>query len=70
MKILLLTRFLSADMGGSEYVATIIAELLAKNGHQVWVITNKIEGIKTLEYENIHPIFCLIKKAISRRNEL
>ncbi len=49
-------------MGGSEYVATIIAELLAKNGHQVWVITNKMEGIKTLEHENIHPIFVSLKK--------
>ena len=62
MKILLLTRFLSADMGGSEYVATIIVELLAKNGHQVWVITNKMEGIKTLEHENIHTIFVSLKK--------
>lgn len=62
MKILLLTRFLSAGMGGSEYVGTIIAELLAKNGHQVWVITNKMEGIKTLEHENIHPIFVSLKK--------
>jgi len=65
MKILLLTRFLSGEMGGAEYVSEIIAKLLAKNGHQVWVITNKMEGVKTLERENIHPIFCLIKKEIS-----
>ena len=62
MKILLLTRFLSGEMGGAEYVSEIIAELLAKNGHQVWVITNKMEGIKTLEHENIHPIFVSLKK--------
>jgi len=62
MKILLLTRFLSAGVGGAEYVGALIAELLAKNGHQVWVITNKMEGITTIEHENIHTVFVSSRK--------
>ena len=57
MNILLLTRYLSADVGGGYYLFTILAELLAKSGHKVWVITNKVEGIKNLQHDNIKIIF-------------
>ena len=57
MNILLLTRFLSAEAGGGYYLFVILAELLAKSGHKVWVITNKIKGIENPKHENIKVIF-------------
>jgi len=42
LNVLLLTQFFSTTKGGGEYVFSLIAKNLAKNGHKVWVITNKI----------------------------
>jgi len=53
MNVLLLSRYVSAEVGGGEYVHALIAELLAKNGHKVWIITNKVEGISNPKHENI-----------------
>jgi len=57
MNILLLTRYFSKEVGGGYYLFSIIAELLAKNGHKVWVITNKVKGIENPKHDNIKIIF-------------
>jgi len=57
MNILLLTRYFSNEVGGGYYLFSIIAELLAKNGHKVWVITNKVKGIENPKHDNIKIIF-------------
>jgi len=44
MNVLLLSQFFSTTKGGGEYVFSMIAKMLAKNGHNVWIITNKIEN--------------------------
>ncbi len=44
MNILLLSQFFSTTKGGGEYVFSMLAKMLVKNGHKVWIITNKIEG--------------------------
>lgn len=44
MKILLLTQFLSKTKGGGEYVFSVTASALANKGHEVWIITHKIEN--------------------------
>lgn len=43
MNILLLSQFFSTTKGGGEYVFSMLAKMLAKNGHKVWIVTNKIE---------------------------
>ena len=57
MNILLLTRYFSKEVGGGYYLFSIIAKLLAKNGHKVWVITNKVKGIENPKHDNIKIIF-------------
>jgi len=57
LNILFLIRFFSPDVGGSEFLFCTIAELLARNGHNVWVITNKLEGVNYIEHPNIKIIF-------------
>lgn len=44
MKILLLTQFLSKTKGGGEYIFSVTANALANRGHDVRIITHKIEG--------------------------
>lgn len=43
MNILLLSQFFSTTKGGGEYVFSMLAKMLVKNGHKVWIVTNKIE---------------------------
>lgn len=58
MNILLLTQFLSKTKGGGEYVFSIIANLLAAKGHNVWIITHEIEGEDYLKFhKNVRIIF-------------
>ncbi|MEO9307240.1 MAG: glycosyltransferase family 4 protein [Nitrososphaera sp.] len=57
MNILLLSQFFSTTRGGGEYVFNIIAKNLAKNGHNVYIITNKIHGEKYQTHQNINLIF-------------
>jgi len=57
MNVLLLTRYFSKEVGGGYYLFSIIAELLAKNGHKVWVITNEVKGIENPKHDNIKIIF-------------
>jgi len=54
MNVLLLTHFFTIGRGDSWYVIAILAELLAKRGHKVWVITNKLEGFEPPQNENIN----------------
>ncbi len=44
MNILLLSQFFSTTKGGGEYVFSMLAKMLVKNGHKVWIITNEIKG--------------------------
>jgi glycosyltransferase involved in cell wall biosynthesis len=57
LNILLLSQFFSTTRGGGEYVFNIIAKNLAKNGHNVYIITNKIHGEKYQTHQNINLIF-------------
>jgi len=62
MNVLLISRYVSSEIGGSEYIHAIIAGLLAKNGHHVWIITNKIEGISNPKHKNINYHFLAHQK--------
>jgi len=53
MKILLFSQFFSTTKGGGEYVFKTIANVMAQNGHKVWVITNKVKDEKYEELENL-----------------
>lgn len=44
MNILLLSQFFSTTRGGGEYVFSMLAKMLIKNGHKVWIVTNEIKG--------------------------
>jgi len=44
MNILLLSQFFSTTKGGGEYVFSMLAKMLVKNGHNVWIITNEIQN--------------------------
>ena len=44
MNILLLSQFFSTTKGGGEYVFSMLAKMLVKNGHNVWIVTNEIEN--------------------------
>lgn len=57
MKILLLSQFFSTTRGGGEYVLSLVAKNLAKNGHNVFIITNKIIGEEYKVQENIQIVF-------------
>jgi len=54
MNILLIDRFFLPNIGGAEFVFTLIGEALARSGHKVWVITNKYENYESPKKENIH----------------
>ena len=57
MNVLLLSQFFSITRGGGEYVFHSIAKKLAENGHNVFVITNKIKNEKYLDDSKIKLIF-------------
>ena len=57
MNILLLSQFFSTTRGGGEYVFNLVAKNLAKNGHNVYIITNKIQGEQYQTQQNIKIIF-------------
>ncbi len=44
MNVLLLSQFFSTTKGGGEYVFSTLAKMLVKNGHNVWIVTNKIQN--------------------------
>lgn len=52
-----MSQFFSSTRGGGEYLFYILAKKLADNGHQVWVITNKIEDETYPSHKNIKIIF-------------
>jgi len=62
MNVLLISRYVSAEVGGGELIHAIIAELLAKNGHKVWIITNKVNGINNPNHKNINYYFVAYHK--------
>ena len=57
MNILLLSYHFLPGFEGSTSLITIIADLLAKSGHKVWVITHKFEGIEYKTHPNIKIVF-------------
>src|SRR5438093_3689023 len=57
MNVLLLTQFFSTTRGGGEYVFSMIAQLLAEKGNNVWVITNMIKGEEYTSHKNIKIVF-------------
>ena len=54
MNILILSQFFSTTKGGGEYVFSMLTRSLAKNGNNVWVITNKIKTENYEEIQNVH----------------
>jgi len=68
MNVLLLARFFSPSAGGSELLFCLIAEILAQNGHKVWIISNKIEGFDYPRHENIKTVFVSTKTFESVKN--
>lgn len=52
-----MTQFFSMTRGGGESVFNLIAKSLGKNGHNVWVITNKIIGEDYSIDKNVKIIF-------------
>jgi len=57
MNILLISYYFSPGTDGTATVFMNIAELLAKNGNKVCVITNNFENVKYPEHENITIFF-------------
>ena len=57
MDILLLTHYFTSGRGGAWHVIAIMAEILAKNGHKVYVITNKLQGFESPKHDNIKTFF-------------
>jgi len=57
MKILLISYYFLPGFEGSTSLVTIIADLLAKSGNQVWVITRKFEGVNYQTHPNIKLVF-------------
>ena len=57
MKILLVSQFFSSTRGGGEHLFYILAKKLADKNHQVWVLTNKIEGESYSKHKNIKIMF-------------
>jgi len=58
MNVLLLTQFYSSgSTGGGDYVFYLIADMLAKKGHKVWVVTTEIKDINVRQHKNIKFIF-------------
>ena len=57
MNVLFLSQFFSTTRGGGEHLFYIMAKKLAENNHQVWIVTNKIEGENYLVHKNIEIIF-------------
>jgi len=57
MNILLISYNFLPGFEGSTSLITIIADLLAKSGHKVWVITHKFEGLEYQTHPNIKIVF-------------
>ncbi len=57
MNILLLSYYFSEGFEGTAIIFINIAELLAKNGHKVWVVTNRFEGVDYPKHNNLKIIF-------------
>jgi len=57
MNILILSQFFSTTKGGGEYVFSMLTRSLAKNGNNVWVITNKIKTESYEEIQNVYYVF-------------
>src|SRR3989304_1131277 len=57
MNVLLLSYNFLPGFEGSTSLITIIADLLAKNGHKVWVITHKFQGLEYKTHPNIKIVF-------------
>ena len=57
MNVLILIRFFTPSVGGSELLFCTIAEQLAKNGHKVWIISNKLDNLNSPKHENIKTVF-------------
>ena len=69
MRILLLSYFFSVGLEGTAIVFLNIAELLAKNGHKVWVLTNKFEGINYPKHNNLKIVFISSPQKIRKKQK-
>jgi len=67
MNILLLSYYFSAGLEGTAIVFINIAELLAKNGHKVWVVTNKFEGVNYPKHDNLKIVFISSPKKFEKK---
>ena len=67
MNILLLSYFFSVGLEGTAIIFINIAELLAKNGHKVWVLTNKFEGVDYPKHRNLKIVFISSPKKYQKK---
>lgn len=68
MKILLLSYSFLPGFEGSTSLITIMAELLAKSGNEVWIITRKFEGVNYQSHPNIKLVF--VSSTLSFENKM
>ncbi len=54
MNILLISYYFMSSFEGSTSIFTIIGDMLAKNGHKVWIITHKFKDMEYKTHPNIH----------------
>ena len=57
MNVLLLSQFFSTTKGGGEYVFSMMAQLLAEKGNNVWVITNRVKDEEYAPHKNVKLVF-------------
>ena len=57
MNILLISYHFLPGFEGSTSLVTTIADLLANNGHKVWVITHRFKGVEYKTHPNIKIVF-------------
>jgi len=57
MNILLIVRFFAPGVGGAAFVFNLISQMLADDGHNVFVLTNKLRNVNYPKHEKIKIIF-------------
>ena len=54
MNVLLISYYFMSSFEGSTSIFTTIGDMLAKNGHKVWIITHKFKDMEYKTHPNIH----------------
>jgi len=57
MNILLVSYYFQTGFQGSTSLIVFIADLLAKKGHKVWILTHKFQNLKYNTHPNVNFVF-------------